>query len=734
MPKPKADIKRLSKLLFMASRSIVFTLLFLLNSFSFLAQVNTWTWMKGQETFGPSGVFGDKGVPNAANQPPGLYECGEWKDLDGNFWVFGGLDLTNGGIYNAMWRYNPQTNAWTWMNGGSGTEQVGVYGTQGQFGANNTPGSRSYGVTTWVDLSGKFWLYGGYGYTLDNFSIGYLSEMWCFDPAINQWAWMNGPNNILNPFGEFGMLGVSSPTNYPPGTAESNMGWTSLDNLLYMYGGDASGVTQDNMWRYDISLNEWTWLSGTGVNSTTVPSYGTLNVEDPTNTPGARNAYAAFRDANNYMYFYGGNEEYALLRNDVWRYNPANGFWTWVGGQQGADLPSECIDFCNDDGSSFPGGSFELRAAAGNGCGFYLFGGQFIAGGFLSGNMNNLWYFEYATSRFSLLKGNCEINGAGEYGTQGVPNIDNLPFPRNGGSAWLDNEGNFWTFGGNGTSDFNFGNLNDMWRYVPDPNCVGIDCITSPVLAAFTTSDDEGCVPLTVTFDNNSINATSYQWTFGDGGTSSQENPTHEYASEGTFEVILIAIGEEDSDTTSMEIVVGPAVISSFDAQINSLCEPFSVELINTSEGANSYQWFLNGQLLVDPDSLIFNLVEGSYEFQLIANNEFNCPDTAVSSLSLIDCPDIFLFIPNVFTPDNDTFNNFFEIQNTGYKDFEVKIFNRWGNEVFESTNGTKHWNGKVNNSGDICTPGTYYYILQVTDFYGKADSFEGHLTLLRKD
>jgi gliding motility-associated-like protein len=717
-----------------SARYFLFGFFILFLSHSYSAQENTWTWMKGSNTFNGLAEYGQQGVPAMANTPRGIYECSQWSDLDGNLWIFGGLDLVIFGMYNTLWKYDVSTNMWTWMHGSQSPEQASVYGTQGQFAPDNVPGSRSYGTTCWTDLDGKFWMFGGYGYASDVFMIGYSSELWCYDPAINQWAWMNGPNNFNNAQGSFGTMGVPADTNYPPGTAETNIAWTHDDGTLWMYGGDASGIAQDNMWMYDIPTNRWTWISGTGYNSTSTVNYGTMGVEAPTNNPGPRSSYAAFKDGLNNFYFYGGNEEYALWRQDVWKYNPSNGMWTWVAGAQSTDTPGQCGSYCDADGSSFPGGSFELRAGVGDECGFYLFGGQFSTGDFVSSNLNNLWYFDYTLLEFKLLKGECVANAPGVYGTQGVADAANIPVARNGGSAWLDLEGNFWTFGGNGGDGFSFGNLNDLWKYIPDPDCINAECITSPVVAAFSMDDDEGCVPLTVEFNNNSINAFEYVWSFGDGGTSTLENPTHTYTQTGTYTVILIANGEEDSDTTSQIVNVGPQVNASFQAQINSLCEPFSVELVNTSNNANSYDWFINGELLDDPDSLIFNFTQGEYEFMLIANSEYNCPDTATSSLSLVDCPDIFLFIPNVFTPDVDGFNATFEIQNTGYKDWDLKIFNRWGNMVFESTNSTRHWNGRAAGSDEACPAGTYYYILSVTDFYGKASSFEGHLTLLRNE
>ena len=65
------------------------------------AQSGEWTWMHGDNFPNAPGVFGTQGVADPANKPPGLYETSEWKDNNGNFWLFGGYD-SNGANYGAL--------------------------------------------------------------------------------------------------------------------------------------------------------------------------------------------------------------------------------------------------------------------------------------------------------------------------------------------------------------------------------------------------------------------------------------------------------------------------------------------------------------------------------------------------------------------------------------------------------------------------------------------------------
>jgi len=90
------------------------------------------------------------------------------------------------------------------------------------------------------------------------------------------------------------------------------------------------------------------------------------------------------------------------------------------------------------------------------------------------------------------------------------------------------------------------------------------------------------------------------------------------------------------------------------------------------------------------------------------------------------------VYIPNVFTPNNDASNNLFVIKALNYKSIRIIIFDRWGLKMFESTDFNTHWNGKKNNSGADCPDGTYFYILQLTDKNDKAVDYKGFLNLFR--
>ncbi len=93
-------------------------------------------------------------------------------------------------LLNDLWHYDSGTGEWTWMSGDNVQNQPGVYGTRGVAAAANTPGAR-YGAVSWIDASGDLWLFGGEGYSGDG-NYDWLNDLWRYDTATNQWAWVNG--------------------------------------------------------------------------------------------------------------------------------------------------------------------------------------------------------------------------------------------------------------------------------------------------------------------------------------------------------------------------------------------------------------------------------------------------------------------------------------------------------------------------------------------------------------
>jgi N-acetylneuraminic acid mutarotase len=137
----------------------------------FNPSAKSWTWVGGNNTTGifTAGIYGTQGVAATTNRPGSRSLGVSWVDKSGNLWLFGGQGYDSTGTINGdlsdLWKFNPATKQWTWINGPktipSGSEAApGVYGTLGVPAVTNLPGGRD-GAVGWTDSSGNFWLFGG---------------------------------------------------------------------------------------------------------------------------------------------------------------------------------------------------------------------------------------------------------------------------------------------------------------------------------------------------------------------------------------------------------------------------------------------------------------------------------------------------------------------------------------------------------------------------------------------
>jgi gliding motility-associated-like protein len=163
----------------------------------------------------------------------------------------------------------------------------------------------------------------------------------------------------------------------------------------------------------------------------------------------------------------------------------------------------------------------------------------------------------------------------------------------------------------------------------------------------------------------------------------------------------------------------------------------------NTSVGANNYVWNYGDGT---PNETEFNAyheflstsTEGitSYLVTLYATSDFGCLDS--TSRYIYITPELIVYVPNTFTPDNDAFNPIFQPIFTSGVDtdsYTLLIFNRWGQVVFESHDITVGWDGSYgsNNEIDIVQDGTYTWKIDFKISYNdKKITMTGHVNVIR--
>jgi len=155
-----------------------------------------------------------------------------------------------------------------------------------------------------------------------------------------------------------------------------------------------------------------------------------------------------------------------------------------------------------------------------------------------------------------------------------------------------------------------------------------------------------------ITFENYSIDASFYTWTFGDGKFSNQFNPVHKYETDGTYFITLIT------------------------------------------------------------------------------SNNYGCKDTAVEKLE-ID-PKYNFYIPNAFTPNADGDNDIFTAVGEEIEEFNMQIFNRWGELIYETSNLQTGWDGTAKGNSEISMEGVYVYNIKLKYWEGLNHKFVRKVSLLK--
>lgn len=307
---------------------------------------NQWTWIRGSATHNSQGQYGTKGTASASNDPGAREFSISWTDTSGKFWLFGGegYDASgNFGHLNDLWRYDPSTNQWTWIQGSNLADQNGNYGVQGTPAATNTPGGRG-GSGYWRDQLNNLWLFGGEGWPASG-GWGPLNDLWKYTPSTNMWTWVKGTDLTTQP-GVYGTLSVTASGNLPGGRSFPGC-WAASSGELYMLGGVGNGTVSLNshlsdLWKYDPASNNWTWIGG-HYGGNFDGTYGTLGQAAATVLPGSRRSPATWVDALGKFWLFGGFG-YAGAPgnsgnlNDLFRYDPVTGWWTWMKGDSAINM------------------------------------------------------------------------------------------------------------------------------------------------------------------------------------------------------------------------------------------------------------------------------------------------------------------------------------------------------------------------------------------------------------
>jgi hypothetical protein len=332
-------------------------------------------------------------------------------------------------------------NDWTWIDGAKTAGTIGqpLYGTFPPSAPPlppnpfvNSPGGR-YGAAGWADKNGNLWLFGGNGFELQG-----NSSPDTINAAMND-LWVCAVS--LSDICQWQLVGGYDPTPIVA-TPPTTVGAQVIVNAQH----EAQG--------------------GAYINS------GSAGV------PAARLGAASWTDNSGNLWLFGGSDAHHYL-NDMWEFNASSlggdftggaGQWTW---QSAANT-----QFVDNNGvypptaNPYPGARTNAATWTDTSGTFWLFGGFGKDGAGTLGFLSDLWKFSGGT--WTFVSGSKLANQIGVYGTPGTPSSSNLPGGRQEAAAWVDANGNFWLFGGEGEDKNNpptaNGILNDLWEYHPGTN------------------------------------------------------------------------------------------------------------------------------------------------------------------------------------------------------------------------------------------------------------------------
>jgi gliding motility-associated-like protein len=264
----------------------------------------------------------------------------------------------------------------------------------------------------------------------------------------------------------------------------------------------------------------------------------------------------------------------------------------------------------------------------------------------------------------------------------------------------------------------------------------------APIVANFVPSSTFGCIPLDVTFTNLSTGPyTNSTWDFGNTITQTTQNANTTLTLPGCYSITLTvynAIGCADTITMDSVVCVVPGPQASFSASTGSI-DYFTglLELTNTSLGSviSTFWTFGDGS----PNSTIENPVHyypdqqpADYEVSLTVTDTNGCTDTATAVFSLIELLNVY--IPNTITIDGDNLNELFlpVFSNPDIiKSYNLQVFNRWGNLVFETDTPAEGWDGRYKGKRDVQL-GLYNWKIVYTDNKSVTRTLAGHVNVLR--
>lgn len=247
-----------------------------------------------------------------------------------------------------------------------------------------------------------------------------------------------------------------------------------------------------------------------------------------------------------------------------------------------------------------------------------------------------------------------------------------------------------------------------------------VTVVVNPIPVPTLTGDNlTSCAPLCVNFSDSSTvtsgNMIKWDWDFGDGNKSIDQNPMHCYLEGGLYTVVLTVTTSEGCDASIIlpnYVMVNSLPVAAFSTSGTQSDLYPVVEFIDLSTNAIKWNWNFgdtaNGSSTLKSPTYDYEGI-GCFDVKLTVTSSYDCID--ITQLQVCIGLEVSLFVPNAFTPNEDGTNDIFLAKGYNINNFEMGIFNRWGENIFQSYNIKDGWDGTYNKID--CQEGVYAWIIK---------------------
>ncbi len=256
---------------------------------------------------------------------------------------------------------------------------------------------------------------------------------------------------------------------------------------------------------------------------------------------------------------------------------------------------------------------------------------------------------------------------------------------------------------------------------------------------SFSVSDTLGCSGMCTLLTNTSPGTQSSTWTFGDGLTATPSaTQNHCYPMAGAYSIGLSLTDIHGCKNSALKpnlvhVLAGPEANFSASPQPATILNPI-IHFQDQSSNAVTWSWNFGfaDSSSINPNPSFSYPDTGQYMVRLIVSNAAGCTDTILKPL-LIN-PDFALYVPNTFTPNDDGLNDIFLPRGMGIEttNYDLYIFDRWGNAVFHSQDFNKGWDGRVNGGSEVAQIDTYVWRITFRDMNKNYHQYTGHVNILK--